>query len=197
MVEEPHLGAVDAWRVALEPGEVAAGVDIQEVRPRRVADGHGHVVQAARGRKKRPRTDTKKIKKKSHYLINQREQCAQKCTDGTKAGNQLIGSRNQGLAHTERRGRKERGDAPVRVDVAVEREDGGGRRLRLLPAPRRSARLHRRSQGQREQQGRERNPPRRGGHGRSSKWEGRDSRAWEAEQGREGSPLVSPFFLGQ
>jgi hypothetical protein len=68
MVEEPHLGAVDAWRVALEPGEVAAGVDIQEVRPRRVADGHGHVVQAARGRKKRPRTDTKKIKKKISLL---------------------------------------------------------------------------------------------------------------------------------
>jgi hypothetical protein len=49
MVEEPHLGATDAGRVALEPGEVAAGVDVQEVWPRRAADAHGHVVQAARG----------------------------------------------------------------------------------------------------------------------------------------------------
>jgi hypothetical protein len=71
MVEEPHLGAVDAWRVALEPGEVAAGVDVQEVRPCRVADGHGHVVQAARGRRRRPSTDTKKINFFSRCLINQ------------------------------------------------------------------------------------------------------------------------------
>jgi hypothetical protein len=49
MVEEPHLGATDAGRVALEPGEVAAGVDVEEVWPRRAADAHGHVVQAARG----------------------------------------------------------------------------------------------------------------------------------------------------
>uniref|UniRef100_A0A0A9FI79 Uncharacterized protein n=1 Tax=Arundo donax TaxID=35708 RepID=A0A0A9FI79_ARUDO len=43
-----HLGAADAGRVALQPGEVAAGVDVQEVGPRRVADVHGHVVQAVR-----------------------------------------------------------------------------------------------------------------------------------------------------
>jgi hypothetical protein len=193
MVEEPHLGAVDAWRVALEPGEVAAGVDVQEVRPCRVADGHGHVVQAARGRRRRPSTDTKKINFFSRCLINQSMRAEMHRWDqGWQSVDRFsepgIGS------HGERR--KERGDAPVRVDVAVEREDGGGRRRRLLPAPRWPARPHRRRQGQCEQQGRERTPPRRGGHGRRSKWEGRDSRAEEAEQGRGGTArLLCPSPL--
>ena len=49
---------------------------------------------------------------------------------------------------TERGGREGRGDAPVRVDVAVEREDGGGRlRLRARagrPAPQWLVPAHRR-----------------------------------------------------
>ena len=49
---ERYLVAADAGRVALQPGEVAAGVDVQEVWPRRVADVHGHVVQAAKKTKR-------------------------------------------------------------------------------------------------------------------------------------------------
>ena len=51
MGTERYLVAADAGRVALQPGEVAAGVDVQEVWPRRVADVHGHVVQAAKKKK--------------------------------------------------------------------------------------------------------------------------------------------------
>ena len=49
---ERYLVAADAGRVALQPCEVAAGVDVQEVWPRRVADVHGHVVQAAKKTKR-------------------------------------------------------------------------------------------------------------------------------------------------
>lgn len=45
---EWYLVAADAGRVALQPGEIAAGVDVQEVWPRRVADAHGHIEQAAK-----------------------------------------------------------------------------------------------------------------------------------------------------
>jgi len=46
--KERYLVAAPAGRVALQPGEIAAGVDVQEVRLRRVADAHGHIVQAAK-----------------------------------------------------------------------------------------------------------------------------------------------------
>lgn len=62
MGTEWYLVAADAGRVALQPGEIAAGVDVQEVWPRRVADVHGHVVQAAK--------KTKKIKKKFSEKLN-------------------------------------------------------------------------------------------------------------------------------
>jgi hypothetical protein len=49
MVKGWYLGAADAGGVALQPGEVAAGVDVEEIGLGRVANAHGHVVQPAQG----------------------------------------------------------------------------------------------------------------------------------------------------
>ena len=47
MGTERYLVAADAGRVALQPGEVAAGVHIQEVGLRRVPNVHSDIVVAA------------------------------------------------------------------------------------------------------------------------------------------------------
>ena len=42
-----YLVAALAWSIALQPGEVAAGVDVEEVGLRRVPNVHGDIVMTA------------------------------------------------------------------------------------------------------------------------------------------------------
>lgn len=94
-----------------------------------------------------------------------------------------------------REGEKERGDVPMRVDVAEEREDGGGSlRLRAhagWPAPQRLVPAHRRRQEKHQKH-------EAGGQGppRSHVWEeGRSKDGRGLEAGEAASCLLPLFFL--
>lgn len=71
-----NLVAALAGSVTLQPGEVAAGVDVEEVGPRRVADAHRHIVQSAQQQEQKE----KKIGLGLRFIIDASKGRTQKST---------------------------------------------------------------------------------------------------------------------